>query len=346
MFTTLRSSSLRSRQSAMLRDLDRQLLADQALLARGIGLLVSHAARPGASGERVLPNTRASREALSAAVWTQVLRPYYLGPTGEALQGAAPQSPYARLLVAGVRQEVQTQVEWHQTLIRRYASERVFQWLTGPRPLPRAIRETMLDSFSQWVDPRGFRLADRIQRMAVEVRARVNRFFDYHAGQATPAPLVAEAADRFLTTGERGPRPYGTHAITPARVLLLHEATVAGSAATQNLSRANPFVRAIQWVLSPRHAVTDRCDVHAAGGPEGDGVYSFELVPPHPDHPRCQCGLFPVAVANPALVSLALSAAIDAGAGVGLQGLFNQDWATGALLSGAFETAAEAAREF
>jgi hypothetical protein len=283
------------------------------------------------------------------------LRPYYLGHAGgEALQGMAPQSPYARLLVAGVRQEVELQVAWHQTLIRRHASERVFQWLTGPRPLQRAVRETMLDSFSQWVDPRGFRLADRIQRMAVEVRARVNRFLGYHAGQATPAPLVAEAAERFLTTGERASRPYGQVAnefprgyslITPARVLLLHEAIAAGGAATQNLSRANPFVRAIQWVLSPRHAITDRCDVHATGGPDGDGVYSFELVPAYPDHPRCQCGLFPVAVANPAAVSLALSAAIDAGAATSLQGLFNADWATSALLSGAFEMAAEAVGE-
>ena len=61
MFTTLRASSLRTRQNAELRAMDRQLLADHARLAQGIGLLISQAA----TGAGTVPNTRAARDSMS-----------------------------------------------------------------------------------------------------------------------------------------------------------------------------------------------------------------------------------------------------------------------------------------
>lgn len=339
MFTSLRSATLRTRQNAELRAVNRRLLADHARLAQGIGLLISQQA----TGAGTVPNTRASRDGLSQGTWERVLKPYYVG-SGEPLRGNQPQSPYAALLVAGVTSAVKLQVDWHTAMLKRYIrNERVLAWLTGPRPLPSPVRETLQDSFAQWLDGRGFRLADRIQRMAVEIKARMSRFFDYHIGKGTPAPAMAQAAADALTTGEKGARPYGPQAAYPARFLLRNELFVAGGYAMQNLSQVNPIVRGIQWVLSPLHPKTDRCDVHAAGGPDGDGVYSFELLPAHPDHPNCLCGLFPVAVAKPAEITASLLAGIEQGDEytASLQGIFNDNWVTDALLSGAFAPAAE-----
>lgn len=348
MFTSLRAASLRRRQNAELRAADRRLLADHARLAQGIGLLISQAA----TGAGTVPNTRASRDGLSQGTWERVLKPYYVGQ-GEPLRGTVAKSPYAALLVAGVTSAVKLQVDWHTAMLRRYVrteyargdsvDERVLAWLTGPRPLPSPVRETLQDSFAQWLDPRGFRLADRIQRMAVEIKARMSRFFDYHIGKGTPAPAMAQAAADALTTGEKGARPYGPQAAYPARFLLRNELFVAGGYAMQNLSQVNPIVQGIQWVLSPLHPKTDRCDVHAAGGPDGDGVYSFELLPAHPDHPNCLCGLFPVAVARPAEITAQLLAGIEQGDEytAALKGMFNDQWVTDALKSGSFEPAAK-----
>jgi hypothetical protein len=337
MFATLRASTLRRRQVAELNAHDRQLLADHARMAQGIGLLISQQARAG-----VVPNTRASRDALSQGAWERVLRPYYVGQ-GEPLRGTAAQSPYAAVLVAGVTAAVRLQVDWHTAMLKRYVrDEQVLAWLTGPRPLPSPVRETIQDSFAQWLDPRGFRLADRIQRMAVEVKARMSRFFDYHVGKGTPAPAMAQAVTQFLTTGERERVPYGPQGAYPARLLLRNEQIVAGGYATQNLSQVNPIVGGIKWVLSPLHPKADVCDGYAAGGPDGDGVYSFELLPAWPAHPNCICNIFPVAVARPADAVATLRAGIEQGDPytADLRGLFNDRWVTDALLSGAFAPAA------
>lgn len=342
MFTSLRPSSLRVRQVAGLRAADRRLLADHARLAQGIGLLIGSTARTGANGQSVVPNTRASREALSQATWERVLKPYYVGQ-GEPLRGNVPQSAYATLLVEGVTAAIRLQVDWHTAILRRHIrNERVLAWLTGPRPLPR-VNETLQESFAQWLDPRGFKLADRIQRMAVEIKARMSRFFDYHIGRGTEAGQMAQKATDLLTTGEKGRTPYGPQASYPARLLLRNEMIVAGGNATQNLSRVSPIVEAIAWDLDPSHPRIDICDDYAHGGPNGDGVYSFELLPPYPAHPLCRCHLRPVAVARPAEITAGLLAGLDAPDEytASLQGLFNANWLTEALKSGAFQPAAE-----
>lgn len=347
------ATTFAARRRAHFAQTDRLLLADHARLAQAIGGLIAGAATgrtPSAgsgqaTGERVVPNTRRSREALNAAVWSQVLRPYYIGPTGEALRGTQPQSPYAARLVAGVTGAVRVQVQLQIAMLRRaIRDEAVLAWLTGPRPLPSFVREAIMGSFSQWIDPRGYALADRILRMAVQVRARVSRFLDYHIGRPTPVDEMAAAAERFLTTGERERRPYGAQGAYPARRLLRNEVIVAGGWAALNASQVNPIVAGVQWQLTRADTGKDQCDANARGGPNGDGVYAPEDVPPWPDHVGEQCLLVPVATVNPASVTADLASQIAAGTGyaLGLRGLFNEDWLTGALVSGEFAAAASA----
>lgn len=339
-------ATYRTRTRSNERNADAALLADHARLAQLAGLLIVQSA----GGSSAVPNSRAARQSLSDAIWQRVLRPYYIGPTGEALRGITPQSPYAERLTAGVRGAVRVQAERQAALIRRHIGDPgVVAWLTGPRPLP--VQETLMDSFSQWVDPTGFALADRILRMAVGVRARVNRFLDYHVGRGTPAGAMTSALSQFLTTGERQRRPYGQQGGYAARLLLRNEMIVAGGWATLNASQVNPVVGGIQWQLTRADDGRDRCDLNSRGGPNGDGVYAPADVPPWPDHVGEQCILSPVATSTPGAVTAALSAAIDAATGYAqaLRGVFNVDWLTEALLSGAFGAVAkrllEAARE-
>jgi hypothetical protein len=356
---TIRAMARRNENAA-----DAALLADHGRLAQLAGLLIVQATSSRgdtrfAGGSSVIPNERSSRQALGDAIWQRVLRPYYIGATGEALRneyargdslGITPQSPYAERLTAGVRGAVRVQAERQAALIRRHIGDPgVVAWLTEGRPT--VVQETLMDSFSQWVDPAGFMLADRILRTAVGVRARVNRFLDYHIGRGTPAGEMTAALGQFLTTGERQRRPYGQQGGYAARLLLRNEVIVAGGWATLNASQVNPVVGGIQWQLTRADDGRDRCDLNSRGGPNGDGVYAPADVPPWPDHVGEQCILSPVATSTPAAVTAALRAAIDAATGYAqaLRGVFNVDWLTEALLSGAFGAVArrllEAARE-
>lgn len=350
-------TSFRARQNAHERAMDRRLLADLARLAQGIGLLISSMARAG-----TVPNTRASRDNLNRQAWEWALKPYYLGPTGEPLRGATPQSQYAALLVDGVTGAVTVQVDWQLAILRRSVrDEQVWARLTGPRPpsipggSPAGAVLSLLASqaptgdsalqptFTHWVDPRGWVLADRIIRVAIETRARLARFFDYHIGRGTEAGQMVEQVTRFLTTGERGNRPYGPQGGYPSRFLLRNELIVAAGATVQNVSQVNPAVAGIKWKLNRGDIGKDRCDENAKGGPRGDGVYAVDRVPVYPDHSGEQCDLLPVAISDPATLTDELRAELArlSRKSEALWGMFNRQWLIDSLVKGGFQPAAE-----
>lgn len=114
------------------RAMDKRLTADHVQLARAIANLVLRAAQP----DGLIANTRAVREALRTAIWEQVLKPFYVGSSTDALKGASPQSPYARLLVDGIEQATRIQAERQAAIVRRVVKDAdVVAWLTGPRSL-------------------------------------------------------------------------------------------------------------------------------------------------------------------------------------------------------------------
>jgi hypothetical protein len=127
--------SFDSRRLRHQRAMDARLTADHRQLARQIaGLVVRAAAARDAKGEPIIPATRASRDALKAAVWEQVLKPYYIGATSDALRGPTPLSPYAALLVDGITQATRIQAERQTSIVKRLCKDDVvLAWLTGPR---------------------------------------------------------------------------------------------------------------------------------------------------------------------------------------------------------------------
>lgn len=314
------------------RDVDRRLVEDHLRLAREISArMIAHA-----NADGTLPDASAVRRQIQGDVWREVLKPYYVGPTEAALQGADPNSPYARVVIQGIERATRIQVERQARLVRQAVGDPVVaQWLTGPRPAALQLQPqaqaaaTPSDRFAglrnadgridmgraradlvrprgfydphhKWVDPNGYQLSDRIWNVADDTRQRIDRLMDYHISRGTSAVEIARELEQFLTPSARGQktvRPYGTEGSYAARRLARTEITVAAHRATVNAARVNPMVMGIQWRLSASHPKRDICDDYAQGGPKGDGIYPPESVPAVP-HPHCLCSQLPVPVGD------------------------------------------------
>lgn len=321
--------------------MDRRLTAEHRAMARNAGSLVLLAARQSTGGERTVPNTRQGRAALKDAIWSQAVKPYYVGSGDNPFRDAQPQSPYARLLYDGISGAVRIQAERQAALLNRaIKDESVLMWLTGPRPFqPVTEQRGTYDPFHLWVDPNGYRLSDRVWRASIDVRSRIDRLLDYEISRGTSAVRVAELLEDFLTPGARLIRtntPYGKEGSYAARRLARTEIAAAAGRATVNASIANPFAAGVRWVLSNAHRDSDICDQNARGGPNGDGIYPPEQVPPYPNHPHELCHLSPVPLGTTAGLVEQLRADIRANSPRArrLQGAFNPDWLTQAILSG------------
>lgn len=323
------------------RTIDKRLTVEHRALARNAGALVLLAARQSAGGERIVPNGRQARATLKDAIWSQVVKPYYVGGGDNPFRDAQPQSPFARLLYDGIAGAVRIQAERQAALLNRVIrDEAVLQWLTGPRPFqPITEQRGTYDPFHLWVDPNGYRLSDRVWRASIDVRSRVDRLLDYHVSRGTSAVRIAELLEDFLTPGARLIRtrtPYGKEGSFAARRLARTEITAAAGRATVNASVANPFVAGVQWVLSNAHRHVDICDENAHGGPNGDGIYPAGQVPQYPNHPHELCHLSPAPLGTTADLVEQLRGEIRANSprARAMQGAFNPAWLAQAILSG------------
>lgn len=328
------------------RAMDRRLTEEHRALASNIGRIVL---RYATGADRTVPNLRSTKDALKEAIWIGAIKPYYIGVGNDPFREADPQSPFARLLREGIEGAIRIQAERQAALLNRLIDdETVLAWLTESRPIS-AITETrgIYDPFHTWVDPNGYRLSDRVWRDAIQVRANVDRLLDYHIAQGTGAVRIAGLLEQYLTPAvgqQRTRTPYGTEGSYPARRLARTEITAAAGRATINASIANPFVNGIRWRLSASHPRIDICDEYARGGPDGNGVYAPSAVPLYPPHPHCLCSLLPVAVGNTADLVEELRRDITAATPRArrMQGMFNPDWLTRAILLGFIDEALEA----
>lgn len=168
-------ASFDSRRLRNQRAMEQRLTADHRELARAAAWVVLRfATGRDADGQPIVPNTRAARTEIRAAIWRDIFKPYYIGAGTDALIEAAPQSPYASLLVEGITQATRIQAERQAALVRRLVRDpEVVAWLTGPRPLA-PVREL--------------------------VRGRVTELTTIRPGED---PLVARALAGGLFTGDR-----------------------------------------------------------------------------------------------------------------------------------------------
>ena len=320
--------------------MDSRFTEEHRALAQAVGRIVTrHAVLP----DLTVPNTRERRASIRAAVWGLALRPYYLGTGDDPFVNGRPQSPYAQYLYDSIEGSTRIAVQQQIAFTRRLVNdETVWRWLTGERSFVQEYG--VYEPFHAWVDPNGYVLSDRVWRAAADVRARIDRLLDYHIAQGTSAVRIAELLEDFLTPGARlisTRTPYGREGSYAARRLARTEISAAAGRATVNASIANPFVGGIQWRLSASHKGHDICDEHASGGQNGDGVYVPDKLPTYPAHPHDLCALLPVPIGDTAALVAELRAGIANGRRSPLQGILNENWLVGAILSGAIGEIAE-----
>lgn len=112
------------------REIDDRLTELHRGLAERIALEIIRAA----SADGLIANDIRTREALRLAIWEKAIKPTYIGSGTDALVGAEPQSPFARLLVAGIEKATRIQAERQAALVRRVVRDpEVADWLLGPQ---------------------------------------------------------------------------------------------------------------------------------------------------------------------------------------------------------------------
>ncbi len=144
-------TTYRSRQLRIQREADRQLTAAHRQLACQIGGLILQAAHGvSATGTPIVPNLRSTRTALKSRIWTEAVKPFYVGSRDDAFLDGKPQSQYAQIVYTGIEGVTRVEAERQAGLVRRVVKDPVvLQWLTGPRrglPFLQEMRVTELIS--------------------------------------------------------------------------------------------------------------------------------------------------------------------------------------------------------
>lgn len=293
------ATSYRSRLLAVLRDNESRLAAVFAALA---GQIAREIARR-ADTDGNVPRSATYDLQRAAGDWVMVAflgrvgderAPMQVLPDGRVL----PLSPYAQALWQSIGEAVRIPVEQHAAIMRRRLPPDLLAVLERPPlvqeqgPLRRAFRSNPLAGYDPphlWVDPAGYRLADRIWRTAGRTRRRLDLYLEEAIAQGRGALRMSRELERFLQPGRtlRTRAPYGTDASYDAMRLARTEITRAHARAAEVSASLNPFVAGVSVVLSPSHPKPDICDEAAAAGP-----WPVEQIPAEyqiPLHPQCMC---------------------------------------------------------
>lgn len=152
-----------------------------------------------------------------------------------------------------------------------------------------------LDDTRSWVDPRGYRLSDRLWSNRQRDRAAIDRQLRESIAAGDGPIETAEKLGDYLTPhGREGitrkPRTAGP-GLAAARTLARTETTRAFGRATEQASRLNRFSRGLKWNLSNAHTEPDDCDDRARRHSRGmgPGEYTHDEWPPYPGHPNEMC---------------------------------------------------------
>lgn len=214
-----------------------------------------------------------------------------------------------------VRDAVETvRPGWWQRITFRPAPDpfvKVVHDLNGPATIrQRAIRADYFDPQRRWVDPKGYRLSDRVWQGGREVRREIDRILRDGIRTGESAVDVAKKLERYLNP-DKAPlsyrkdgrivrknvtrTPYGKAGSSFARSLARTEITRAHGVAVIESAKVTPGVIGVRWRLSGSHPKPDECDRNATQDRYGlgAGVYPAANVPRYPNHPQDICTLLP-----------------------------------------------------
>ena len=192
--------------------------------------------------------------------------------------------------------------------------EALRRWLTHRVTVEsRRHASEILDGTRSWVDPRGYRLSDRLWNTRESARRAIDDRIREALLRGEDALDVADQLERWLHPGLQPTRNASGFVVADARPGLPGSPVLTwsprgqypGSYSTRRLMRteitrvagqetdeiARDLDLYVEWLLSPRHPETDNCDNNASGSSRGmpQGVYTVDECPSYPDHPHCLC---------------------------------------------------------
>lgn len=276
-----------------------------------------------------------------------ILDSFFVGADGRSPYGAdgtMPLAPYPRILNKWLAMVQAMMVVAEYKWMRKNIPQEIQDYLTRTpsREVPikeiteltdeqiealRLFRPNPLAEYEPahtWVDPRGYRLSDRIWRVDIETRSKLDLLLANSINEGMSARNLAKLAEQFLIPGRakiRTKKPYGTDGSFDAMRLARTEIARAGNQAAFISAYTNPYVDKIEVRRSPNGDPTcPICPQHATIGMGGE-----RLRPPYdilsanipPYHPHDMCTTYGTVTDSPETVTNNLRAIIDE-AGEGL----------------------------
>lgn len=294
-----------------------------------------------ADEDGIVPVEDAGRVSGEALV---ILDRVFLGDGGREVvrPDGMPRSPYARILLEEIGRATYEIVLAHEAYLKRVLPGDVRFWMrqTAPvlemAPHHQVIRELTAaqvrerfplltdedvrkvvdlrifdpnplaeyEAPHEWVDPRGYRLSDRIWRVDQRTRDKLDAMLVDAIAEGRGSTEIAKLAQQFLIPGRnkiRTNKPYGTDASYDAMRLARTEIAAASNNAALISAQQNPYAETIEIVRSTNGDLTcPICPQHATIGIDGGRLrdaYPVETPPADiaPFHPHCMCHIRPVA---------------------------------------------------
>ncbi|MHC4646785.1 MAG: hypothetical protein ACYTBJ_14900 [Planctomycetota bacterium] len=294
------ASTYRQQFLSLMRDNERAMTAlFRDLHARIMGHV--DRAATGEDGTIPLHESQAVRNRVSQEVLTTFQGPS--GPYTTALGRVMPASPFMTVLWPSIEEATRLAVAEHAGIMRRKlkSAPDVLRHLESRRLNPlvvtRQVEEQTVprrpfldyDPAHRFVDPRGYRLSDRIWDTSAITRRKVDQLLAEMIAEGRGARDIAREFEQFLLPGrklKRTNKPYGTNGSYDAMRLTRTEIPAAHSRAQRMAASMNPFVEEYDIVLSRSHPERDICDDAVDGGP-----YRWDdpSAPHVPLHPHCLC---------------------------------------------------------
>lgn len=223
----------------------------------------------------------------------------FVGPDGQnAYQpnSTVPLAPYPSIINSWLTWSTAKVIEEHADFIRDKVPNEVYKWLQTRQLRPISFKANYSPPHF-WVDPRGYRLSDRIWHTSLRTRAKIDRVVSDGIRTGRGARAMSKDLEAMLKASRRDVRtskPYRQDASFDAMRLGRSEITRAHVTAQQIAGVYNPFVDGGDWALSARHPDYDICDQLATIGTSGERIkdpypIASAPIPVVNSHPQCIC---------------------------------------------------------